>query len=121
MITLQFSFLLILPIISSFEIGKMKILQFTQKVMKISTMLPFRNAQVIEVLKLAIFIIPPIYLTATSMIFIVVNIDNFSLVAQPVYVCVGSTIAISLSISFYLQTKRVAVLLKNIEVLVNRS
>lgn len=103
----------------------MKVLQFTQKIMKISTLLPLLNesimVKVIEVIKLAVFVIPPIYLSITSFAFVIVHIENFSLIAQPAYVAVGSAMSLLMSISFYFQSKQVIDLLENIEVLVNAS
>lgn len=103
----------------------MKILQFTQKVLKISTMLPLLRestmSRAIEILKLIVLIIPAIYLALTSIAYVIVNIDNSSLTSLSAVVFVGSLTSISLNVSFYSQTNRVARLFQIVEIALKES
>lgn len=104
----------------------MKILKFTQHMLKISAMQPLYDGGIvgkfIEMLKLIMLTLPVAYVLIASIAFIIINIDkNMSLVAEPIYVLLGSGISVSLSILFYFQNEKVTRLLKNIEFLVNES
>lgn len=103
----------------------MEILQFTQALMKLSAMQSLYNGRIlgkfVELIKLIVLIVPQTYVAMASVAFIIANIDNLSRVASPVYVILGAAIAVSISILYYIQSKKVVRLLKEIEALVNES
>lgn len=103
----------------------MKVLRFTQLLLKISVVLPAFDentiSAIVEFLKKVAFILPGTYAVITSFSFIFVHIDNLSLVASSMWISLGCLNTVCLNIALTFEMKRVHSLLKNIETLVNES
>lgn len=104
----------------------MKILQFTQTLLKFSAVLPMFSTssfmgKIRETLKFIAIILPPFYGATSTFAFTLIHIDNLRLVSLSMLVCLGTLTGFFLIISFSLKTNSVTYLLKDIESLANKS
>lgn len=103
----------------------MEVLQFTQKLMKISGILPFFDGssigKIMEVFKLIILSLGPTYASITTFALAIISLDNLPLMTSSLYISIGCAISISLHLSYCLQSQKVQKLLNDLELLVNES
>lgn len=103
----------------------MKVLHFTQTLMKVSGILPIFGdtflGKCMEILKLVCFLIGPIYASTTTFAFGVRHFDDLLLLTSSMYVSIGCAISISMQISLWYQSDTLQLLLKQLETLVNKS
>lgn len=103
----------------------MKVLQFTQNLMKISGILPQFGGSFIgktmEILKLVLLSIAPTYAVVSTFALAIVSFDNMPLMTSSLYISIGCTISISLHFSHCLQSQNIQKLLKDMELIVNES
>lgn len=103
----------------------MKVLHFTQLLMKVGGILPaFSDTHLgkcMEILKFFVSLIGPFYGTIASFAYSVYHMDDLRLLTSGLFVCIGCAISIVLEISLLLQTDDIQQLLIQLESLVNKS
>lgn len=104
---------------------EMKVLSFTQLLMKVCGILPTFDdtcsGKCMEILKLIIVFIGPFMGTVTSFAYSLNHSDDLRLLTSALYVSIGSSMSIVIEISLWLQTDDIQDLLKQLESLVNKS
>lgn len=103
----------------------MKILQFTQTLMKISGILPIFGetfiGKTMELLKLGVLSLGPFYASTTTFALAIFNLDDLLLMTTSLYISIGCAICILLHFSHSFQSKDIQQFLHKMECLVNES
>lgn len=107
------------------EVEKMKIILFTQFLMKVTGILPifsntqFKYSRSFEIIKFIIILLAPFYVTMSTFAFAFMNLSDLKQMTIAMYVAVGCVMGVSLQICFWFESKNVRSLIDNMERLVN--
>lgn len=103
----------------------MKILNLTQLLMKLSGALPIFGTSLLgtclELIKVLIILFFPVYVTCSTLIYVMIRSENFLLTTTAMYITGGYLIAISLQLTLFFQSGKMVRLLNELEALVNES